>query len=133
MMKVLLVEDDQILQELYRDEFLKQGFEVVMAGTGRAGVIEAAKGVDFILLDIMMPDIDGVTAFKHLKELPETKHIPVGFLTVVPQGVPQALNKDQEIFKEAVAYWSKDKYTPIEIVQMVKTYLTKPIAKVPVD
>ncbi len=123
-MKVLIIEDDPILQQMYRDEFSSQEFEVVSAGDGKTGIIEAAKNQpDFILLDIMMPNMDGETAFKHLKEMPETKHIPVAFLTVVPSGVPEVINEDPKMFEGAVGYWSKDKYTPMAIVEMVKKYL----------
>jgi len=125
-MKVLLVEDDPILIQMYQDEFKKSGIELVSAQEGKAGIIQAVKEMpDFILLDIMMGSVDGVTVFKHLKEMPETKEIPVAFLTVVPEGVPQGLNKDSKILEGSVGYWSKDKYTPIQIVEMIKEYLSR--------
>lgn len=123
-MKVLLIEDDPILIQMYTDEFEKSGIRVVSAHEGHAGIIQAIKEApDFILLDIMMGSVDGVTVFKHLKEMTETKNIPVAFLTVVPEGVPQGLNKDPHILEGSVGYWSKDKYTPMQIVEMIKEYL----------
>jgi CheY-like chemotaxis protein len=123
-MKVLLVEDDPILVQMYQDEFQKSGIQFVSAQEGKAGIFQAVKEQpDFILLDIMMGSVDGVTVFKHLKEMPETRNMPVAFLTVVPEGVPQGLNKDPNILEGSVGYWSKDKYTPMQIVDMVKEYL----------
>lgn len=125
-MKVLIIEDDPILQDMYKHEFVKSGIEVLLVDEGKKGIIEAAKfKPDFILLDIMMPGMDGATAYTHLRELPETKDIPVAFLTVVPVGVPQALNKDPKMLEGAVGYWNKDQYTPMEIVDLVREYLHK--------
>ena len=113
-----------MLLKMYQDEFHRTGVDLVTAPDGKQGIIEAAsQKPDFILLDIMMDGMDGVTAFQHFKSLPETKDIPVAILTVVPEGVPESLNKNQDLFKEAVGYWSKDKYTPIQIGEMIKEHL----------
>lgn len=123
-MKILLIEDDPILVQMYKDEFEKSEFELIVAMEGKQGILEASKEKpDFILLDIMMNGMNGVTAFRHLKSLEETKHIPVALLTVVPEGVPEALHKDPDLFKQAVGYWSKDKYNPIQISEMIREYL----------
>jgi CheY-like chemotaxis protein len=114
-MKVLLVEDDPILTQMYKDEFEKSGVNFVSAREGKEGIVQAAKETpDFILLDIMMGSVDGVRVFKQLKQMPETKDIPTAFLTVVPEGVPQGLNKDPNLLEGSVGYWSKDKYTPMD-------------------
>ncbi len=124
-MRVLLIEDDPIFQQIYKDEFKSSDLELIIANDGKVGIIDAAKErPDFILLDIMMGDMDGVTTFKHLQEMPETSHIPVAFLTVVPEGVPQSLNKDPKILEGAVGYWSKDKFTPKEIAEKITAFLS---------
>lgn len=123
-MKVLIVEDDPILVQMYKDEFEKSGIVFVSASEGKEGIAQAIKEKpDFILLDIMMGSVDGVRVFKQLKEINETKDIPAAFLTVVPEGVPQGLNKDPNLLEGAAGYWSKDKYTPMEILAMIKEYL----------
>lgn len=125
-MKVLLVEDDPILTQMYQDAFDKSGVNLITASEGKTGIARAVKEKpDFILLDIIMGSVDGVTVFTHLKKLPETKDTPMAFLTVVPEGVPESLNKDPNILQGAVGYWSKDKYTPIQILDMIKDYLSK--------
>ena len=119
-MKILIVEDEEMLQQMYRDAFEQAGFDVFVASNGKEGIVEAAKEQpDFILLDIMMPEMDGVTAFGHLKEMEKTKVIPVGFLTVVPEGVPESLHHDPELLKGAVTFWRKDKISPHELVAEV--------------
>lgn len=123
-MKVLLIEDDPIFQQMYKDEFAKNNIELTTAIGGKDGIVEAVKQKpDFILLDIMMPNMDGITAFGHLQKMSETKNIPVAFLTVVPEGVPQSLHQDQKMLEGAVGYWPKDKYTPMQIVSMIKKHL----------
>lgn len=123
-MKILLVEDDPILRETYYDKFTLEKFEVITASNGKDGIIQAAKEKpDFILLDIMMPEMDGVTAFEHLKKMPETKNIPVALLTVVPEGVPESLRHDPKLLDQAVGYFRKDKFTPDQIVSEVKKHL----------
>lgn len=125
-MKVLLIEDDPVFQELYRDAFNKDGFDVIFTGNGKLGIDMASKDQpNFILLDIMLPIIDGITVFKQLKRNELTRDIPVAFLTVVPEGVPQSLHQDPKMLEGSVGYWSKDKFTPMEIVGMVKKYLKK--------
>ena len=93
----------------YGLEFEKEEFEVVQAFDGKEGIIKAVKEQpDFILLDLIMPIMEGTTTLRHLKDMSETKNIPVAILTVVPNGVPQSLN-GEEIFNQAVGFWEKDK------------------------
>ena len=125
MPKILIIEDDKFQQKALFDKFEKEGFEVVQAFDGKDGIIKAAKEhPDFILLDLMMPVMDGITALRHLKELVETKDIPVAILTVVPSGVPESLN-GKEIFNQAVGFWEKDKNSIGKIVENVKQFLEK--------
>lgn len=80
--KVLVVDDEQDILELIRHFLSKEGFEVHVAANG-AQAIEKAKKVkpQIIVMDVMMPVMDGMEACRQLKELPETKNIPVIFLT----------------------------------------------------
>ena len=123
MPKILVIEDDRFLQKALEEKFQKEGFEVEQAFDGKEGIIKAVKQQPhFILLDLMMPVMDGTTALRHLKDMPETKDIPVAILTVVPNGVPKSTN-DQEIFNLAVGFWEKDKSSITKIVKNVKEFL----------
>ena len=80
--KVLVVDDEQDILELIRHSLAKEGFEVHIAANG-AQAVEQAKKVkpEIIIMDVMMPVMDGMEACRQLKEIPETKNIPVIFLT----------------------------------------------------
>jgi len=119
---VLIIEDDPILLKMYREKFERSGFEVTTAVEGEAGVFRALNDQpDFIVLDVMMPKMDGVQALKKLKENEKTKNIPVALLTVIPKDQAPGLNK--ELLGEIVFYWMKDTTKPSEVVADVTKYL----------
>lgn len=82
MTKVLLIEDDPLIYRLYRKLFLLEGFNIELAENGQIGLdkLQTFKP-DIILLDIMMPTMNGLEMLAKLKTDPETKHIPVVVLT----------------------------------------------------
>jgi DNA-binding response OmpR family regulator len=82
MRKIALVEDDADLYSLIRYNLEKEGFSVVGTQTGR-GVVELCRRErpDLLLLDIMLPDTDGLEICKGVRALPELAHIPIIFLT----------------------------------------------------
>lgn len=82
MRKIALIEDDADLYSLVKYNLEKEGFSVVGASTGR-GVTDLFRREkpDLILLDIMLPDSDGLEICKSIRQNPELAHIPVIFLT----------------------------------------------------
>jgi DNA-binding response OmpR family regulator len=82
MRKIALIEDDADLYSLVKYNLEKEGFSVIGAQTGR-GVLELFRRErpDLILLDIMLPDSDGLEICKSIRQHPELAHIPVIFLT----------------------------------------------------
>lgn len=82
MPKILIVDDEQDILELIRHTLNKEGFEVYIAANG-AQAIEQARKVkpELILMDVMMPVMDGMEACRQLKEEPETSGIAIVFLT----------------------------------------------------
>lgn len=124
-MLVLIIEDDPILLKMYREKFEKSGFEVATAVEGGAGLFRAVNDQpDFIVLDIMMPKMDGMQVLKRLKEDVKTKNIPVALLTVVPRDQVSGLTR--ELSGQIVYYWMKDVTTPSGVVEDVKKYLSAP-------
>ena len=77
--RVLIVDDEKDFSEMVRDYLrLKGGFEVEVADSGfQAGFTIARFKPDLILMDIMMPDMDGFEVHRMLRDDPETRHIPV--------------------------------------------------------
>lgn len=79
---VLIVEDEPSLSEALKDKFTREGFHVLVARNGEEGLKLAQEKIpSVILLDIVMPKMDGVTMFKKLQENADTANIPVIFLT----------------------------------------------------
>lgn len=86
--RVLLVDDDTTLLDMYKERLEIAGFEVVTAVNGEEALAKAVESVpNVILLDIMMPKINGFDALNILKNTPETKNIPVIVLTALTQEI----------------------------------------------
>lgn len=69
-MKVMIVDDDPHILELYKVELLEEGHEIVTASTGKEAMeIFEKENPDLVTLDILMPDIDGITLLRKMKEL----------------------------------------------------------------
>jgi len=91
MRKVLIIDDEDDIREVASLSLeAVAGWEVVTAHSGAEGIrLAAAEKPDAILLDVMMPEMDGPTTFKNLQANPETAGIPVLLLTAKVQGVDQ--------------------------------------------
>ena len=85
--KILLIDDDDDIREVAELSFESDGaFEVLTAANGRIGVELAQRHrPDVILLDVMMPELDGPSTFTLLQESADTRAIPVVFLTAKVQ------------------------------------------------
>jgi DNA-binding response OmpR family regulator len=120
--KILLIEDEEMLANMYEVKFKNEGYDLVKAMDGSMGLEMAKTNVpDFILLDIIMPKMDGFSVLKTLKEDAVTKNIPVMLLTNLGQ------DEDVERGKQlgAVGYLVKANITPSEVVAAVKRELEK--------
>lgn len=122
MPKILLIEDDEMLHTMYTQKFEKEGYTMVSAHNGSEGVKKAQEETpDLILLDIIMPKMDGFTALKKLKKNPETAEVPVIMLTNL--GQEEDIKKGREL--GASDYFIKANHTPGEVVAKVKNLLNK--------
>lgn len=120
--KVLLVEDDEMLAEMYHTKFDHDGFDVLMAYDGVSALEKAKeKDIEIILLDVILPKLDGFSVLEQLKKEKETKNIPVIMLT--------NLGQDDDIEKAkklgAVDYLVKANLTPQQVVDKVCEVLKK--------
>ncbi len=117
---LLIVEDDPIMARLYEKIFSFEDYEVIMAKDGEEGLVKAREEKPLlILLDIMMPKMNGLEVLERLKADPETKKIPVVVLTNL------ASEKDAEtaLSKGAVKYIIKGEHDPKAVADMVKEIL----------
>ena len=78
---ILIVDDEQLNLKLLKEFLTLKGFSILEAPDGEQAIIEAHKQPDLILLDIMMPVLDGIETFRRLKAEERLKHIPVIFLS----------------------------------------------------
>jgi DNA-binding response OmpR family regulator len=75
-MKLLIVDDDTNIQRLYKEELEEEGYDVVVATTGKdALVMFEEENPDIVTLDILMPDIDGISLLRKMKE--KRPNIPI--------------------------------------------------------
>lgn len=118
--QVLLIEDDPFLSEMYVKKLEEGGFEVKLAITAEAGFreIESQKP-DLILLDIVLPKMDGFEFLRTFFQKKEYKDIPVIILSNV--GQKEEIQKGIDL--GAKDYIVKAHFTPSEIVQKVKEML----------
>ncbi|MDP2671063.1 MAG: response regulator [bacterium] len=120
MAKILVVEDDPLMARMYEKIFTFEKYEVETANNGQEGLQKARTGAPtLILLDIMMPEKNGLQVLDELKTDPNTKAIPVVVLTNL------AGEKDAEtaLAKGAVKYIIKSEHEPKEVADMVKQIL----------
>ncbi len=124
--KILLIEDDKMLADMYITKFSKEGLEVVRAEDGAKG-LEIAKKVkpDMILLDIIMPKLDGFAVLRELKKDPGMGDTHILLLTNLGQS--EDVDKGREL--GADDYFIKANHTPAEIVEKVKYLLTNKLKK----
>jgi DNA-binding response OmpR family regulator len=82
MARILLVDDDPAILRLLEVNFRMEGFVVDVAGHGEDALAAASKEApDVVILDLMMPGMDGHEIFRRLREMPATAGVPVIFLT----------------------------------------------------
>jgi DNA-binding response OmpR family regulator len=120
-MKILLIEDDKFLSDMYVTKFSQLGYAIETAYDGEEGLKKAYKiKPGLILLDIKLPLKNGFQVLEELKENIETKNIPVILLTNL--GQQEDVEKGKKL--GAVDYMIKAQFTPQEVVEKVKK-LTK--------
>lgn len=122
MSKLLLVEDEEYIRDLYKRQLDLAGLMTDAFGMGNEGLAAAEKNVyDLILLDIMLPDINGLQILQKIKQNPISKGTPVVLLTNLGQDA--VIKQGFEL--GADGYLVKAAYTPDQIVQEIKNILAK--------
>ncbi len=118
--KVLIVEDEESLSQMYSIKFEKEGFEVVTALDGESALVKMQDfQPDFVLLDIILPKIDGFAVLEKIRQDANLKDVPVVMLTNLGQ------TEDQEKGEKLGAddYLVKANCTPMDVVQKVHDVL----------
>ena len=120
MTKIAIVEDDQVINQMYRMKFEATGFDVATASDGEAGVAMVEKfKPDIILLDLQMPHMGGAEALAIIRKSSWGAHIPVIILTNLgEEEAPQTLRT-----LGIHSYIVKAELTPRQVVGRVKEAL----------
>lgn len=120
MAKVLIAEDDPLMIRIYEKIFSFEKFEVELAHDGEEALEKArTTNPSIIMLDVMMPKMNGIEALERLKDTPATKNIPVVMLTNVV-GEQEA---EVAASKGALKYLIKSEHDPKEVVEIIKSIL----------
>jgi DNA-binding response OmpR family regulator len=120
MKRILFIEDESVLQKTFGEILNQEGYEMISALDGEAGLkLAKAKKPDLILLDLVLPKINGFEVLKKMKEGPETKNIPVIILTNL-EGMGDV---EKAIEMGAKTYLVKAQYTLEEVIEKIKKVL----------
>jgi len=120
MKKILIIEDEKILADMYKEKFEMTGFKVFLALDAEEGLIVAKKEKpDLILLDILLPRESGISFLEKIKKDSDISSILVVAFSNYDD--PQTKEKAKEL--GAKNYLIKTNFTPEEIVKKIKEYL----------
>ncbi len=121
--KILVIEDDQFLRDLYEELLKEEGYEVDLAEDGEQGLSKFLQGgYDLVLLDIMLPKIDGLEILRKAKDTkPKKENGSIVLLTNLGQ---------DSIIKEgfslgASGYLVKSAMNPDQVLNEIKVFLSK--------
>lgn len=118
--KVLLVEDDSMIVQMYKTRMDNEGWEVFSTDRGSEALkIASAEKPDIVLLDVILPEIDGFAILKELKSESATKKIPVLMLTNLGQESDQ--NKGKEMGVDG--YFIKSQHTPGDVIVKIESLI----------
>jgi DNA-binding response OmpR family regulator len=122
MPKILIVEDDPFLSEMYSTKLTQEKFEVELAIDGKEAVKKAMElKPDLILLDIVLPKMDGFEVITELKKDPQLRNIQIIALTNL--GQKEEVEKGLKL--GADDYIVKAHFTPTEVINKVKQIIKK--------
>lgn len=120
MTKIAIIEDDAVINQMYRMKFEADGFDVQVADNGKNGIelVQSFKP-DLVLLDLQMPEMTGDEALQHIRAAEWGKDVPVIILTNLgPEEAPKVL-EDLNI----ESYIVKAELTPSQVVARAKETL----------
>lgn len=114
--KILVAEDDRFLASGYKAKLTKSGYQVLEAKNGQETLDQMKFMPDLIILDLIMPDIDGFEVLKKIKSDPRYKHIPV----LVASNLAQTGDIDLSLSLGAAEYIVKSDLTMSGLIDKIK-------------
>lgn len=118
--KVLVIEDEVPILDLYDKKFTSKGYEVIRAEDGETGIDKAlSEKPDIIILDVMLPMMNGFEVLKRLKKEISTRDIPI----VILSNYGEMPNITEGMLGGAAEYLIKVEHTPEEVVEIAQDVL----------
>ncbi len=118
--KICIVDDEEIILKMYSTKLEKEGYEVITYKSSKKALEDIPlQNPDLILLDILMPDLDGFELLDKLRKDNVVEKIPVIFLT----NLDDDKNKEKAIEKGALYFLDKVSYLPNKVAELIKEVL----------
>ena len=118
--KLLLIEDDIVVGQMYLDRLMEEGYTVFWAKDGRQGTDAVLTGsYNLVILDIMLPAKNGLDVLETIRQNPQLTPLPV----IVLSAYPQPENVDRAHSLNAIQFFNKAATTPREIVYEIRKVL----------
>jgi len=119
-LKVLVVEDTELLRRIYSDKLAQDGYDVLSAGDGleALNILRDAK-VDLVLLDLIMPRMSGIEALEAMKADPRTREIPV----IILSNLGQESDVERGLGLGAIDYLVKNEARPADVAEKIRVTL----------
>ena len=93
--KILLVDDEQDILEIVGYNLAQEGYQIVTASNGKEAIVKAKKELPhLIIMDVMMPEMDGMEACENIRKIPELSHVIITFLTARSEDYSQVAGFD---------------------------------------
>jgi CheY-like chemotaxis protein len=123
MPKILLIEDEEILVDMYKERFETEGIETDVAYSVKEALdyLRAKKEVDLILLDLLLPRLDGIDLLRTIRRENLASKTPIVIFT--NYDTPEVRRAAQEL--KVDGFLVKTNYTPSQVVERIKKYLGK--------
>lgn len=108
--EILVIDDDIIAQNMLKTTLSKAGYSVIIASNGEEGINKAKEEPpSLIVLDIMMPGLDGGEVARLLKDDPKTKHVPIIFLSALISKKEENISSKKDMISLLSKPYSRDK------------------------
>lgn len=119
--KILIVEDEHFISELYQRALVKAGYDVTVASDGLTGLQHImTNSYDIALLDIMLPNLNGIDALKEIRA--QTVNNPLKTKIIIATNLDQEDQKRDAIEKIADGYLVKAEITPRQLVEFLEHF-----------
>jgi len=117
--KILIIEDDKFLRELIAKKVASEGMDAIEAKDGEEGLRKLEEKPSLVLLDLILPGIDGFEVLSHIKKDPSLPQIPI----IILSNLGQRDDVEKGLSLGAIDFLIKAHFTPQEIIEKIKSVL----------